>query len=339
MNVRRGAATLLIVPVAVGLLVFGKSLPVAFGIATSGVSGNVSASGASVPHYNHIFVIVEENHGFDQIIGDSAAPAINQLAKTYGLATDYTGVADPSAPNYVALIGGNFYGIADDNSYYTHTINKPSVVNQLEDAGLTWKGYFQSIPYAGFKGTCYPTRCNGVPDSDVLYASKHNGFPYFAYIQQHPQELQKMVPITELQDDLQAGRAPNFSFIVPDQCHDMHGSPPFCIDSATPGTFMDNALVTLGDTFAKNLVNEITGSSLWSKGTNAIVITWDEGNLATSRIPAIVITNHGPRGLRDNTSYNHYSLLLTVEKAFGLGCLQHTCDSNVKPMAPLFANS
>src|SRR5215469_15946916 len=303
-----------------------------FGVTSAGSPNSASASGASIPHYNHIFVIVEENHGFNQIIGNSAAPVINSLAKTYGLATDYTGVADPSAPNYVALIGGNFYGIADDNSYYTHTITNPSVVNQLEGAQLTWKGYFQSIPYPGFRGTCYPSHCNGVPDSDVLYASKHIGFPYFAYIQQHPQELQKMVPINTLQEDLQNSTVPNFSFIVPDQCNDMHGSPPFCIDSATAGSFMDNALVNLGDGYANYLVNEITGSSVWSKGTNAIVITWDEGNQPSSRISTIVITNHGPRGLRDNTPYNHYSLLLTIEKAFGLGCLQHTCDSTLNPM-------
>lgn len=309
------------------------------GIASASSVNYAAASSNAVPHYDHIFVIVEENHGYNQIIGNPAAPAINRLAKTYGLATNYTGVADPSAPNYVALIGGNSYGIADDNSYYTHTINHPSVVNQLEDAGLTWKGYFQSIPYAGFRGTCYPSHCNGVPDSDVLYASKHNGFPYFAYIQQHPAELEKMVPINTLQTDLNAGTVPNFDFIVPDQCHDMHGSPPFCIDSATPRSYMDNALVGIGDAYANNLVQEITGSSIWSKGTNAIVITWDEGNNAHSRIPAIVITNHGPRGLKDNTSYNHYSLLLTIEKAFGLGCLQHTCDSNVQPMVPLFATS
>jgi len=80
-----------------------------FGVTSAGSPNSASASGASIPHYNHIFVIVEENHGFIQIIGNSAAPVINSLAKTYGLATDYTGVADPSAPNYVALIGGNLH--------------------------------------------------------------------------------------------------------------------------------------------------------------------------------------------------------------------------------------
>jgi hypothetical protein len=292
----------------------------------------------TVPHYNHILVLVEENQGYEQIIGNSHAPIINQLARTYGLATHYTGVGDPSAPNYVAILGGNTYGIADDNAYYTHTIRQPSLVDQLEGAGLSWKGYFQSMPYPGFKGLCFPVKCDGAPDISPLYAAKHNGFPYFAHIQQDARELRKMVPMTELDQDLQSGQLPNFSFIVPDQCHDMHGAPPFCVDDGTSGSVTDNFLVGQGDTYAGSLMKTITSSSLWSQGNNALVITWDEGDMATSRIVTIVITNHGPRGLQDGTPYTHYSLLLTIEESFGLGCLQHTCDARtVKPMVPLFA--
>lgn len=294
---------------------------------------------SSVPHYNHIFVIMEENHGYGQIIGNPAAPTINSLARTYGLATHYTGVGDPSEPNYVALIGGNTYGIADDNPYYIHTINNPSLIDQLEGAGLTWKGYFQSMPYPGFMGICFPTRCGGTPDSDTLYASKHNGFPNFARVQNSLQEQLKMVPETQLAQDLQNNQVPNFSLIVPDQCHDMHGSPPNCTDSANPGTAQDNLLVSAADDYLKALVNQITSSAMWSNGNNAIAIAWDEGNTAQSRVVAIVITNHGPRGLQDSTPYSHYSLLLTIEQAFGLGCLQNTCKATVKPMAPLFALS
>ena len=51
-----------------------------------------------------------------------------------------------------------------------------------------------------------------------------------------------------------------------------------------------------------------------------------------------MITSNGPRGLADNTPYNHYSLLQTIQTAFGVGCLEFTCDTkNVVPMAPLFA--
>jgi phospholipase C len=247
----------------------------------------------TVPHYNHILVIMEENHGFGQMIGNPNAPIINHLVHTYGLATHYTGVGDPSAPNYVGIIGGSTYGIANDNPYYTHTINQPSLVDQLEGAGLTWKGYFQSMPYPGFKGICYPVKCEGAPDISALYAAKHNGFPYFAHVQKNPKELRKMVPMTQLGQDLQNSQLPNFSFIVPDLCHNMHGAPPFCADDGDPGTVTDNFLVSQGDTYAGGLVNTIIHSPMWLQGNNAVVITWDEGELATSPVATIVITNHG----------------------------------------------
>ena len=62
-------------------------------------------------------------------------------------------------------------------------------------------------------------------------------------------------------------------------------------------------------------------------------------NFGGGHIPTIVITNHGPRGVTDATPYNHYSLLRTIEDAFGirdyLGLAAAT-DQGVKPMLPLF---
>jgi len=80
-------------------------------------------------------------------------------------------------------------------------------------------------------------------------------------------------------------------------------------------------------------VTQITSSAVWQSGNNAIVVTFDEGNTAQSQIATIVITNHGPRGVADNTSYNHY-LLASLEQTFGLGCSQNACAAN--PMTPLF---
>jgi len=85
-------------------------------------------------------------------------------------------------------------------------------------------------------------------------------------------------------------------------------------------------------------------------------VTWDENdsgartgccgvtpnapsNFGGGQIPTIVITNHGPRGVADPTPYNHYSLLRTIEDAFGiheyLGLAAAT-NQGVKPMLPLF---
>ena len=311
------------------------------------VRGEAFAAETAFPHYDHVVLIVEENHGFSQIIGNPAAPNINQLANTFGLATSFFAEADPSAPNYVAMLGGNFFGIADNDAYYLHTLDKPSLMSQLEAAGLTWKAYLQGLPYPGFRGVCYPNRCNGVPDLDGLYSSKHNGVIYFKNVQTSDSERKKMVPLESLAADLAAG-PPNFVYIVPDLCHDMHGAPPYCVDTGNPGDRNDNHLVAEGDKLVGKLVSQITHAPFWSTGNNAIVITFDEGadgdtagccdaNPGTGHIATVVITSRGPRGVKDAHSYNHYSMLGSIQRAFGLSCLEFTCDTaHVKPMTPLF---
>jgi hypothetical protein len=152
---------------------------------------------------------------------------------------------------------------------------------------------------------------------------------------QTPAEFGKMFPFTQFSADLAAGAVPNFSYIVPDECSDMHGAPPWCVDSDNTGTVEQSWLIAEGDKFAGSVVNQITSSSMWQSGGNAVIVTFDEGATATSQVATIVITNHGPRGITDNTSYNHYSLLASVQQTFGLGCLVNSCTAT--PMAPLFA--
>jgi hypothetical protein len=284
------------------------------------------------PHYDHVFLMIEENHSSSQIIGNSQAPEINALAADYGLATNYTGVGDPSEPNYVAMLGGSTFGITSDDPYFFpgHTINAPNLMSQIDQAGLTWQAYLGGIPYAGDRDYCFPSKCLGIPDSDPIYASKHNGIVNFMS-EQTPTELAKMTPIQQLGIDLASGNVPNFSYIVPDMCTDMHGAPPWCVDSGKPG---DNVLIPKADAFVGQTVNQITSSQMWATGNNAIVVTFDEGNTVSNKVVTVVITNHGPRGIKDNTAYNHYSLLASLQQTFGLGCLQNSCTAT--PMTPLF---
>ena len=315
---------------------FVSALAVSIGLALLALSAAPALAGTGgMPRYKHIFVIYEENHSASQILGNPNAPVLNQLASTYGQATDYFGTSHPSEGNYVAPLGGWDYGITNDAPYTTNVINAPSLASQLEAKGMSWKSYQQSLPFAGFTGTCYP--CNAT-DPSSLYASKHNGFVNFASVQDNPAEMQKTVPIEQLNTDLANGTVPNFSFIVPDQCHDMHGTNDCPTDSVN---------VKTADTYAGQLVTSIMSSPTWKVGQNAIVVTFDEGtdnagccdaNPGGGQVYNTVITNHGPLGVRYAAPSNHYSLLLTVQQAFGLSCLQFTCDSlNVKPMTPLFA--
>lgn len=305
------------------------------GAAVAVLASPASANSDVVPVYRHVFYIVEENRSFSQIIGNPDAPTFNRLATQYSLATSYYGTSHPSEPNYVAMVGGSDFGITNDGSYVTNRVDAPSLASQLEAHGLSWKSYQQSLPYAGFTGTCYP--CNA-SDPSSLYASKHNGFLNFASVQDNPAEMQKTVPIEQLNTDLANNTVPTFSFIVPDQCHDMHGTND-CPNATTN--------VGVADAYAGQLVNSITSSAAWRDGLNAIVITWDEGtdnagccdaNPGGGQIYTSVITNHGPRGLTYTTPSNHYSMLATLEQMWHLGCLQNTCDTqNVTPTNRLFS--
>ena len=146
------------------------------------------------PQYDHVFLIIMENEGYSQIIGNTYAPILNALAKDYGLATNYRGVADPSEPNYVAMLGGDFFGINSDDPYWFpgNTVNADNLMYQLVGAGKTWRGYFQGMPYRGYRGYCYPDKCNGIPDEDTQYVSKHNGIVNFANLQ-NPTQFANMV--------------------------------------------------------------------------------------------------------------------------------------------------
>jgi phosphatidylinositol-3-phosphatase len=333
-------------------------------LVSPGVS-SASTANSAIPRYQHIVEIMMENTSYPTIIGNPLAPQINALADKYGLATNYFGVTHPSEPNYVANMGGSFFGIQDDNQFYCtpalastdphcggttvdHTVDAPNLASQLAAAGMTWRGYFQSLPPIPPSGVVMtgpgangPYSFKWPSDADALYASKHNPFVNFTNTQT---DLANMVPDTRLASDLASGDLANFSLIVPDQCHDMHGTGP-CSDT--------NGLIAAGDTYVGDTVHEIMASKVWQQGRNAIVVTWDEDDFSDEGLPGtgccgadpggghvatLVITNKGPQTIRDNTPYNHYSLLLSLEDAFGLGCVANACDSadGVKPMTPLF---
>src|SRR5437667_4904293 len=137
-------------------------------IAISTISGPlILGSAASVPPFNHVFVVTMENHSYGQIVGSSSAPYINGLAKSYGLATNYRAVSHPSLPNYLALTGGSTFGITSDCAPSVCPVNTANIADRIEGSGRTWRAYMESMPSA----------CD-VSNSGT-YAVKHNPFVYF----------------------------------------------------------------------------------------------------------------------------------------------------------------
>lgn len=247
--------------------------------------------------------------------------------------------------------------------YVDHTLTARSLTDQLEEHHLTWKAYLESLPAAGSLVVRWPTAeqpATGLPTQ--LYAAKHNGFVNFLHVQQDPQRAEKLVDFAALYRDLDGGQVPNYAHIVPNQCNDMHGRDAAPEVAADCRKSAPRALIARGDRVIGALVARIMASPMWRAPENtAIVITFDEndkderggpdqgccgndpGSAANSgggRIPTVVITNHGPRGVVDDTPYNHYSLLRTTEQAFGIDeYLGHAADARrgVSSMAPLFA--
>lgn len=306
-------------------------------------------SAAQQASIQHIFYIMMENHSTSEIIGNTAdAPYLNQLANSYGTAVKYYGVTHPSLPNYLAAISGSFQGIWDDcaaganvtcapqeltasltSSEYASAASQPhmfsgqTIVDQLETHHMTWKAYMQSMPSAGYTGETYAG----------LYAQKHDPFMYFSDIRNNPARMQRIVPFTQFNQDMQSSTIPNFVWISPDVCNDMHGA---------SNCSSYDGLIAAGDSFVHSTVQTIMHSTAWQQGA-AIVITWDENNggtsgccngptgingtmLGGSDVPLIVVTSHGTQHIvLSNASYNHYSLLATIEHLWDLGCLANTC--------------
>jgi hypothetical protein len=357
----------------------GRRLAGAVLAAALSAAGGASAAPRleGIPRYDHVLVIVEENKDYSQILDPAAAPNIAALAKRYGNATQFFGEVHPSEANYVALLGGDTFGIHDDDAYYCtagstrllcdgaaapgyvdHTVHAPHLGSQLMASGLTWKGYYESLPEPGSLAVIAsdPAFDNGTRKT-ALYASKHSGFMNFADVQADPRRAELIVGFDQLDRDLKSGALPAFALVVPNQCNEMHGLHGPAVPADCDG---DNkaALIRRGDAFTGELVRRIQATAMWkASGNVAIIITFDEGagktregccgvtpdavsNFGGGHIPTLVITNHGPRGLSDPTPYNHYSLLRTLEDAFGVpDHLGHAADSGkgVQPMTRLFA--
>ena len=249
-----------------------------------------------------------ENHGYGQIIGSSAAPYINSLASTGGLATSYYAVAHPSLPNYLSLTGGSTYGISSDCT--TCWINANNVADRVEAAGKSWKAYEESMPSACFVGDSYP------------YVQKHDPFIYFNDIRTNTARCQShVVPYAQLTSDLTStSTTPNYAFITPNSCNDMH-----------------DCSVGTGDAWLSQHVPQILFSPAFTTQKSLLALMWDEDDYSgTNQVPMILVGSGVTSGFASSSSYNHYSLLRTTEDALGLSTLTSN-DAGASSMSDFFA--
>ncbi len=268
---------------------------------TSPLGGILTPAGARVPAFSHIYLVVMENKEYNEIVSNSDAHYINDLIEHYGLATNYMAVTHPSQPNYFALFSGSTQGIKDDKQ---HTVDATNLVDQLEGRGKTWKIYEQNIPNGCYTGMS----ASGGSDGGGEYLRRHNPAISFTDISSNSGRCANIVNFTRFNP-----AAADFEMIVANSCNDMH-------DCTTSD----------GDHFLEQFVPQIINSDAWKKD-GLLMITWDEGTTSKAgggHVPAIVISSRVPAGFQSSTPHDHYSLLRTIQDAWGLGCLEQTCSAN-----------
>ena len=269
----------------------------------------------AVPNFAHIVMLVFENKEYGTVIGNGSMPNFSSYAKSYTLLNAFYAVSHPSLPNYLAMLGGDTFGITSDCTKCF--VDAPSLPDSLEKAGLSWRAYQERLPQPCFVG------------DTLLYAQKHDPFIYFTPIREDADRCQRgVVPLTQLDSDMAANALPNFVFITPDLCNDAHDCP-----------------VSTADAWMGAIMPKLQGYLDGTGQPYLIVLTWDEGqgdhsccglpDLAGGRIAVVLVSPQVKPGFQDDTPYTHYSLLKTIEAAWHLPYLGHSADpQNVLITAP-----
>ncbi len=340
------------------------------------------------PKPAHIFIIVLENEGYDITFGrKSPAAYLKSLARQGALLQNYYGIGHNSLDNYIAVVSGqapnpvtqsdchdyvNFVSTGttkDGQAIGTGCVypsNISTIVNQLEDKGLTWKGYMEDMGNdpSRVSATCgHPIigeedRTQKATIGDQ-YASRHNPFVYFHSIIDRPTCAAHVVNLSALATDLnEVQTTPNYAFITPNLCHDGHDDK--CIDGQTGG-------LIAADKFLEDIVPKILASPAFNQD-GLLIVTFDEADTgpkhrnasACCREPrgpnispgakvyddvdkgpgifgpgggqtgAVLVSRLIKPGTVSKAPYNHYSLLRSVEDFFYVGHLGYAGQKGLK---------
>jgi len=263
--------------------------------------------------FGHIFIVVEENANFSNVIANPALPYLNGLAKQYGLAANYFANAHPSIPNYFELTTGQILTLIDASTPHNFPVSAENVVRDLLAGGKSWKSYAEDLPSVGYTG-----------DDTGRYAVRHNPLAYFTDVQNDTRQVQNLVPFSQFATDLNAASLPDFSFVVPNLCNDAH----------------DCSLAT-ADTWLKANIDPLIQSPQFQKD-GLLIIVFDEADTLDftsggGHVAAVIVSPLAKRGYKSIAFYQHQSVLrLTLE---GLGVTKLPGDAASAPPMWEFFNT
>lgn len=311
---------------------------------------------AQVPRYDHVVVVIFENHSYAQIIGNPQAPNFTVLAANganflpapndpTGVMSGSHAVRHPSQPNYLEFYSGNNQGTIQDGRPGTpdepFTTALPFTTSNLgaalRNSGYSFATYSESLPYVGYDGDSYTT----VPGQNQ-YERKHNPVANWmndsnATSNQLPSSVNQ--PFTAFQNlaHMHNGfaRLPTVLYVVPNEQNDMH----------------DGTVAQADAWLRTNILNTYLP---WANSHQSLlIVTFDEDgdDTTTNLIPTMFagawiqpgnyteaninfanpyVANPGDPGIQTPTytAMNHYNVLATIEDIYGL---EHIGGSVARP--------
>jgi acid phosphatase len=232
--------------------------------------------------WDHVVVVIEENHSHADVAGNSAAPFLTLLAAT-GMSFDNSyGLVHPSEPNYLALFSGSTQGVTDDSC--PHSFGADNLGHQLRVAGYSFTGYSEDLPSAGDQ-SC----------GSGAYARKHAPWVNFTNL---PPDVNQ--PLTAFPAD--PAKLPTVAFVVPNLDHDMH-----------------DGTIGSADSWLKD---HLGSYAVWARTHRSLlVVTFDEDDNSANNQILTLVSGAGVPRRTDNQHITHYDLLRTLEQGYGLAPL------------------
>ncbi len=250
-------------------------------IMPSGSASGAPSAGSSV---RKLLVVVVENHSLSQM--RAQMPSTFSLARRFGYADDYYAVAHPSLPNYLAIAGGQTYGVADDDPPSAHPLHGPSVFGQALARGHT----------AGVFAEDMPSNC--AVDSSGNYAVKHNPWAYFVDERDACRRFDQ--PFSAFAPAVRAGHLPDVGMLVPNLCHDAH-----------------DCGLSVADQWFRGVMDTVFAGPDWQSGHLAVVLTADEDDHHENNRVLTVVIHPSQRNHVVSQRLDHYSLTRLYDEVIG----------------------
>ncbi|KAL7790937.1 phosphoesterase family domain-containing protein [Trichoderma ceciliae] len=257
--------------------------------------------------FDRFVVVYFENEDYDKADGD---PNFTYFAKKGVKLTNYFGVTHPSQPNYLAAVAGDYFGMQNDDLAATD-FNVSTIIDLLEDRGVSWGHYQEDMPFSGYEGFNYVNHKNGAND----YVRKHNPAIIANSVTHYEQRLSQIKNLSLIDTgaslfhkDLKANKLPQWMFITPNMTSDGHDS-----------------TVAVAGKWCRTFLDPLLNDKNFMQNT-LVLLTWDESETYTqrNRILGILLGDAVPKhfvGTTDDNFYNHYSEIATVEANWDLHTL------------------